>query len=101
MTEITQADREAAISGYFAWCSGNPVIPNKIASGVMDDHSMVQAFARHRKYGYDQGYYDGRQLDGAEERAAIVAYARGHGGNAWSRDVLYFAEKIEAGEHLK
>lgn len=36
-----------------------------------------------------------------EERAAIVAYARGHGGNAWSRDVLYFAEKIEAEEHLK
>jgi len=37
----------------------------------------------------------------AEERAKIVAYARGHGGNAWSRDVLYFAEKVEAGEHLK
>lgn len=37
----------------------------------------------------------------AAERAAIVAYARGHGGNAWSRDVLYFADKIEAGEHLK
>ena len=35
------------------------------------------------------------------ERAKIVAYARGHGGNAWSRDVLYFADKIEAGEHLK
>ena len=30
--------------------------------------------------------------------AKIVAYARGHGGNAWSRDVLYFADKIEAGE---
>ena len=26
----------------------------------------------------------------------IVAYARGHGGNAWSRDVLYFADKVEA-----
>ena len=26
----------------------------------------------------------------------IVAYARGHGGNAWSRDVLYFADQIEA-----
>lgn len=47
---------------------------------------------------YDRGYYDGRQFDGAEERAKIVAYARGHGGNAWSRDVLYFADKIEAGD---
>lgn len=37
MVEVTQADREAAISGYYAWCSGNPVIPNKIASGVADD----------------------------------------------------------------
>ena len=45
----------------------------------------------------EQAKEEGRQ----EERAAIVAYARGHGGNAWSRDVLYFAEKIEAGEHLK
>ena len=26
----------------------------------------------------------------------IVAYARGHGGNAWSRDVLYVADQIEA-----
>lgn len=66
-----------------------------------DDDRRVRAFARHRQYGYDQGYYDGRQADGAEERAKIVAYARGHGGNAWSRDVLYFAEKVEAGEHLK
>lgn len=76
--EITEADRDAAAQ-----------------------YDVVEAFARHRKYGYDQGYYDGRKMDAMEERAAIVAYARGHGGNAWSRDVLYFAEKIEAGEHLK
>ena len=62
MTDITQADRDAAAQ-----------------------YDLAEAFARHRM----------------EERAAIVAYARGHGGNAWSRDVLYFAEKIEAGEHLK
>lgn len=42
-----------------------------------------------------------REQAAAEERAKIVGYARGHGGNAWSRDVLYFAEKIEAKEHLK
>lgn len=51
MTEITQADRDAAVQ-----------------------YDVVEAFARHRKYGYDQGYYDGRQLDGAEERAAIIAW---------------------------
>lgn len=46
---VTQADREAAASGYFAWCSGNPVIPDRMRAGNADDHSMVQAFARHRQ----------------------------------------------------
>ena len=87
MTEITQADKDAADSAQW--------------NAVVHVGSLAEAFARHRQYGYDQGYYDGRQADGAEERAKIVAYARGHGGNAWSRDVLYFAEKVEAGEHLK
>ena len=92
MTEITQADRDAAAEAFFC----KPLLNEK-----HNDDRRVRAFARHRQYGYDQGYYDGRQADGAEERAKIVAYARGHGGNAWSRDVLYFAEKVEAGEHLK
>ena len=81
MTEITQADRDAAASGYFAWCSGNPVIPDRMKAGDADDHSMVQAFARHRM----------------EERAAIVAWLR-------SKDTYDFddlAIDIEAGEHLK
>lgn len=43
----------------------------------------------------------GEKAGALKERAKIVAYARGHGGNAWSRDVLYFAEKVETGEHLK
>jgi hypothetical protein len=92
MTESTQADRDAAAEAFFC----KPLLNEK-----HNDDRRVRAFARHRQYGYDQGYYDGRQADGAEERAKIVAYARGHGGNAWSRDVLYFAEKVEAGEHLK
>lgn len=46
--QVEQIDREAAASGYFAWCSGNPVIPNRMVAGTADDHSMVQAFARHR-----------------------------------------------------
>jgi hypothetical protein len=92
MTETTQADRDAAAEAFFC----KPLLNEKY-----NDDRRVRAFARHRQYGYDQGYYDGRQADGAEARAKIVAYARGHGGNAWSRDVLYFAEKVEAGEHLK
>lgn len=51
MVEVTDADREAAASGYYAWCSGNQVIPNRILGGDADDHSMVQAFARHRVEG--------------------------------------------------
>lgn len=47
--EVTQADRDAAASGYFAWVSGNVTIPNKMRDGRADDHSMVQAFARHRR----------------------------------------------------
>lgn len=35
MTAITQADREAAASGYFAWCSGNPVIPDKMRAELV------------------------------------------------------------------
>ena len=46
--QVEQIDREAAASGYFAWCSGNPVIPDRMKAGTADDHSMVQAFARHR-----------------------------------------------------
>ena len=74
VAEITQADRDAAAQ-----------------------YDVVEAFARHRQYGYDQGYYDGRQADGAEERAKIVAWLRGMG----LRNINYIADAIEAGEHLK
>lgn len=46
--QVEQIDREAAASGYYAWCSGNPVIPERMTAGTADDHSMIQAFARHR-----------------------------------------------------
>ncbi len=46
---VEQIDRKAAASGYYAWCSGNPVIPERMTAGTADDHSMVQAFARHRE----------------------------------------------------
>lgn len=46
--QVKQIDRDAAASGYYAWFSGNPVIPERMVAGTADDHSMVQAFARHR-----------------------------------------------------
>lgn len=90
MTEITQADRDAAAQ-----------------------YDVVEAFARHRQYGYDQGYYDGRLYDGAEERAKIVAWLRKLSGYdattptfqdrrlAYQLAALEFSNAIEAGEHLK
>jgi hypothetical protein len=44
--------------------------------GAAAQYDVVEAFARHRKYGYDQGYYDGRKMDAMEERAKIVAWLR-------------------------
>jgi hypothetical protein len=79
--EVTEADRDAAAQ-----------------------YDVVEAFARHRQYGYDQGYYDGRKMDAMEERAKIVAWLRGQGefgserAQAWGET---FADQIEAGEHLK
>lgn len=64
--KATEADRQAAASGYFAWMSGNPVIPKRILSGEADDHSLVQAFARHRQAAEkaqqerDAGYIEGK-----------------------------------------
>jgi hypothetical protein len=45
---VTQGDRDAAASAYFAWIASNPVVPAKMRAGEADGHSMVQAFARHR-----------------------------------------------------
>ena len=98
----TQADREAAADLWLT-NEGEPyslhdkATAAEIQMGNRDDWDCVQAFARHRQYGYDQGYYDGRQADGAEERAKIVAWLRGMG----LRNINYIADAIEAGEHLK
>ena len=108
MTEITaEADREAAAAIVYMenksglnWASAEGM-RDQVAEGRWDWHPAVQVFASHRKAAMDYWYRQGKD-DGAEhERAKIVSYARGHGGNAWSRDVLYFADKIEAKEHLK
>jgi hypothetical protein len=71
MTEITQADRDAAAALYEL----NAIQP-------WDEEMVARAFARHR----------------LEERAKIVAWLReqdGHGYDAMRADC------IEAGEHLK
>lgn len=76
--QVEQIDRDAAASGYYAWCSGNPVIPERMTAGTADDHSMVQAFARHRQ----------------QARAEVVGEIV-----AWLRDEArgpYFADLIEA-----
>jgi hypothetical protein len=89
MTEITQADRDAA-EAY------REKVLSAIWEGKSEEPVLLEAFARHRQYGYDQGYYDGRKMDGAEERAAIVAWCRNV-----NMDWCRCAEAIEAGEHLK
>ena len=80
MTEITQADRDAAAR---AWAEDNdePLdchICEQIRAGYGDNSLDVIRFARHRM----------------EERAAIVAWLR-------KDDFLMTADAIEAGEHLK
>jgi hypothetical protein len=88
VTEITEAD-----------CNVAEYIAGDRARDL--DYQVV---AHHRQYGYYQGYYDGRQADGAEERAKIVAWLRGQGefgserAQAWGET---FADQIEAGEHLQ
>lgn len=89
MTEITQADCDVA--EYIA------------GDRVRDvDYQVV---ARHRQYGYDQGYYAGRQADGAEERAKIVAWLareeEDYPSGKYSGFAAIIREEIEAGEHLK
>ena len=89
MTEITQADREAAAR---AWAEDNDepldcYICEQIRAGYGDNSLDVIRFARHRM----------------EERAAIVAWLHEqhdiyNPSDNWS---AYWAEKIEAGEHLK
>ncbi len=81
MTEITETD-----------CNVAEYIAGDRARDL--DYQVV---AHHRQYAYDQGYYDGRQADGAQERAKIVAWLRGMG----LRNINYIADAIEAGEHLK
>ena len=74
MTEITQADRDAA-EAY------REKVLDAIWAGGPEDQVLLEAFARHRM----------------EERAAIVAWLRAAGDEV----VNWMAIQIEAGEHWK
>ena len=76
LIEVTQADRDAAASGYFAWCSNNRVIPDRMKSGNADNHSMVQAFARHRATQLQALAARVQMLEGENERLreALLKY---------------------------
>lgn len=91
-SKVTEADRDAAKHFWQKSFEG-------------DFYTLPKAFARHRQYGYDQGYYDGRQADGAEERAAIVAWLMreedDYPSGKYSGFAAIIREEIEAGEHLK
>ena len=81
MTEITQADQDAAVEWYS---------PRESEwTGL-----LAQAFARHREYGYHQGYYDGRTMTEAETVAKIVAWLRGLDSHL---STGYAAHVLEAG----
>jgi hypothetical protein len=90
VTEITEAD-----------CNVAEYIAGDRARDL--DYQVV---AHHRQYGYDQGYYDGRKMDGMEERAKIVAWLRKnaklnpHMPEAKAL-VLLFSEAIKDGVHLQ
>lgn len=105
MTEITQADRDAAARS-FAIDHDVPMdcaVCKAILSGEEDDQEIVARFARHRM----------------EERAAIVAWLHKQAALALAHDMELFegfdqaklefavtvtedhAAAIEAGEHLK
>ena len=73
MTEITQADRDAA-EAY------REKVLDAIWANGPEDQVLLEAFARHRM----------------EERAAVVAWCRNV-----NMDWCGCAEAIEAGEHLK
>lgn len=85
---VTQADREAAASGFSAWISTNPVVLKKMLAGLVDDHSMIQAFARHRI---------------ASERADIIAHMlwwESQGGDKEGGWLGALIGQIENGEHV-
>jgi hypothetical protein len=59
VVEVTEADRDAAAHFWQKSFEG-------------DFYTLPQAFARHRQYGYDQGYYDGCTRAALEARGLEI-----------------------------
>ena len=91
-SKVTDADREVLIR----ISNSDDETAQRIRRGLIYTWEVGE-ISRNRQYGYDQGYYDGRQADGAEERAKIVAWLWGMG----LHNINDIADDIEAGEHLK
>jgi hypothetical protein len=91
-SKVTDADREVLIR----ISNSDDETAQRIRRGLIYTWEVGE-IARHRKYGYDQGYYDGRKMDAMEERAKIVAWLWGMG----LHNINDIADQIEAGEHLK
>lgn len=82
MTEITQADRDAYdvwTAAFRAW-NDNP----EIVKSCEDAAAIIQS---------------AMDVARMEERAAIVAWLRNS--NMWILETVYWADGIEAKEHLK
>ena len=64
MTEITQADREAAAAFYGTWggTKGWQHLEEPIRKGLVDDNALVRAFARHRIAAEQRGKLEGARL---------------------------------------
>ena len=94
MTEITQADREAAAAFYGAWggTKGWSHLEEPIREGIVDDNALVQAFAAHRITSDLAGYERGQR----ETVARIVAWIRTGAMFAYTDQEM--ADAIEAGE---
>lgn len=89
MTEITQADRDAAASVAVL-----PEMRDLIRAGRADYHA--EPFARHRQFAEEWWYRQGREDGALSERQHIVGWLRDQDGHGYD-DMR--ANCIEAGEH--
>lgn len=74
----TQRIREESASAYFAWISGNPVIPEKMRAGKIDDHSMIQRFARIRLAALEEAARVADEAAAAAENVSAMGAGDGY-----------------------
>ena len=71
VSKVTEADREVLIR----ISNSDDETAQRIRRGLIYTWEVGE-IARHRQYGYDQGYYDGRKMDGIEAQAAEIEKLR-------------------------